>query len=183
MSERAKNYTLMVEQRPARVSLGGTVVAGFLLGCTVSVYAAEPQPVTPSGVLVSDLEGIWEQVQEFETFTCTSLTLTISGLGDAQLAFRADERMQCDGDKQYILHYSGTLLQNNGRFFISLIPISKDAKMKPVEPVGDAPDTYSPDRLTLWLSRDGCKLVGSRDETRSPPQGVGYLTVKKHGCS
>ena len=186
MDEVDQNYTLPVARRRARGSLGGMIVAGFLLGCEISLHAAEPQPSSPGpGVVgVSNLEGIWDQVEELRMDDCRSLTLTISASGTTQLEIRADERLQCDSVGEYILHYSGSLFQNRGKFFISLAPPSDNTKMKPVEPVGNSRENYySPDRLTLRLSRDGCELAGSRDDLKSPPVGVGYLTVKKRDCS
>jgi len=174
----------MAEPGLRRLSFLGMVFSGYLLGSAIPIHAAEVQPPTPGGVSVSDLEGIWEKVDEFHTDDCTTLILTISALKDSQKQlekFRADESIRCEQGGEFILHYDGTLLKNNAKFFISLNPTSEN----PVERKDSDISSYSyyPDRLTLWLSGNGCKLAGSREDARRPIKAISFLTVQKRGCS
>jgi hypothetical protein len=179
---------LVTKRGLARLSFLSAVFAGYLLGFAVLIYAAELQPAIPGAVNTFALEGIWERVDEFHSGGCTTFTLTIKVLEASQellARLRADESIQCDDGGKYILHYVGVLLQNNGKFFISFNPPPNNSEVKPVEALADSQvnRSYTPDRLTLWLSGDRCALAGSRDDASGPAKGSGLLTVKKRGCS
>jgi hypothetical protein len=135
--------------------------------------------------------GTWDQTEEFRLDNCWTVRLTISVRAPAQKptnTFRADQRVSCsnpDGG-DYLLHYDGELLQNHTRYFISLNPVAASGNVKPVEPVeGTSVVTYTPDRLTLWLSRGGCTLIGSFDafdDSRGANINFGLLTLTNHAC-
>lgn len=179
---------LMADQRSARLLFLGAVLVGYWLGSAIRVHAAESQPPASGGASISDLVGIWEQVEIASTDSCVMVSLTISVPGNAQnepASFLADQGIQCDDDRgsKYIVHYDGQLLQNNAKYFISLNAKTSANNMNPVEPIGNAdPGGYSPDRLTLWLSRNGCTLFGSVEDAKDPTGGFDLLTLKKRGC-
>jgi hypothetical protein len=165
----------------------GIAFVGYWLGSAVPVRTAEVQTSTPSEVKISDLLGIWEQVETSSTDVCVTISLIFSVPGDAQeepVRFRADQRVKCDDDREYIVHYDGQLLQNNLKYFISLNAMSNGGKLEPVESVGKLDTTgYSPDRFTLWLSRNRCVLSGSSEDSRGPNQGFDFVTLQRSGCS
>lgn len=123
----------------------------------------------------SALVGEWDTQQESK-HPCKTLSFSIQRLtepGPLSEDLAASENRDCT--YKITLNYFGRAFEQGGQTLVSLNPTPKDHHVKAKIP--DRRD-YNLDRLTLWLSRDRCELIGFRNDGGMPT----LLRLRKREC-
>ena len=156
----------------------GKVLAGcFILDVAVA-FGQGPSDTLGRPIGAEHLLGEWVPTYRGDS-PCITSSFTIVSAG-AGRDLKALEIRKCASIK-YALNYDVNFSLQSGRVLIALAPLAQSDganAVEVIEPLGGR-STYSPDRLTLWLSADACELDGWRKDRARNAFGVSF---RKHVC-
>jgi hypothetical protein len=169
--------------RQKRMFIAPGVLAACILAVPVRTLAAESPSPAPKQIGPPDLVGEWSLKHDSPS-VCRTGSFVIQTPRSAEAGperLLAVEERYCSGDRRYVLNYYGQLFLENGRFLVSLNPPPPNDPVRAIDPIRSSTVVgYTPDRLTLWLSLDGCELIGSRKDTRGVDTTM--LAIRKVNC-
>lgn len=146
--------------------------AAPLIGAIVWMLAADAHasivPMRTEGLAA--LRGSWSVAKEPRSDCRTTSFEIVHG----PAALRVTEQRIC-GPSTFLLNYTGQAFcakagpTAKGHPLLAVNPTPADGNPAPLVLTAGSPSSYKVDRLTLWLSGDGCRLTGVRSDGRSAP--------------